>query len=413
MGRAWRGMSTDPSFVIVGGGHAGGRAAEAMRQLGFAGGITLIGAEPHLPYERPPLSKELLQAEDGQGFALIRDQAWYDEQGVACRLGAAATALDPDTRTVVLADGESVRYDKLLLATGVSVRRLEVPGAGLANVHYLRTIDDSRAIEARLRPGRNVAVVGGGFIGLEVAASARKRGCTVTVIEAADRLMGRGVMPAVSEAFLGLHRANGVDVRLGAGVDRLEGDGAVARAVLADGTVLAADLVVVGIGVTPETGLAEAAGLEVDDGIVVDERCRTSAPGIYAAGDATSHYSPHYGRHIRLESWENAQNQAIAAARNMCGEDFVHTGAPWMWSDQYDVGLQVAGVPAEWDAVVYRGDPASREFLAFQMAGGEVVGAQSVNRPRDMRFARRLIGGGAADPTALADEAIPLRDLAR
>jgi 3-phenylpropionate/trans-cinnamate dioxygenase ferredoxin reductase subunit len=398
-------MTTDPTFVIIGAGHAGGRAAEAMRQLGFTGAIVMIGAEPHLPYERPPLSKELLQTEGCEGFTLIRDRAWYDEQGIACRLGAAATAIDPDAKAVTLADGGTMAYDKLLLTTGVSVRRLTIPGADLANIHYLRTIDDSRAIEALLAPGRNVAVVGGGFIGLEVAASARKRGCAVTVLEAADRLMGRGVIPAVSDAFLDLHRNNGVEVTLGAGVDRFEGDGGVARVALADGTALATDLVVVGIGVVPETGLAEAAGLDVDNGIVVDEHCRTSAP---------SHYSPHYDRHIRLESWENAQNQAIAAARNMCGEDFVYSSVPWMWSDQYDVGLQVAGVPAEWDTVVYRGEPKSCDFLAFQMAGGDVVGVIAVNRPRDMRFARRLIGSGkAVDPKALADEESPLRDLTR
>lgn len=407
-------MTTDPTHVIIGAGHAGGRAAEAMRPLGFTGGIVMIGAEPHLPYERPPLSKELLQTEGCEGFALIQDQAWYDEQGITCRLGAAATAIDPAAKTVALADGGTVAYDKLLLTTGVTVRRLTIPGADLANVHYLRTIDDSRAIEALLRPGRNVAVVGGGFIGLEVAASARKRGAAVTVLEAADRLMGRGVIPAISDTFLGLHRDNGVEVRLGAGVDRFEGDGKVARVALADGTAIPADLVIVGIGVIPETALAEAAGLKVDNGIVVDEHCRASAPDIYAAGDATSHYSPHYGRHIRLESWENAQNQAIAAARNMCGEDVAYSGVPWMWSDQYDVGLQVAGVPADWDAVVYRGDPASRGFLAFQMAGDEVVGVLSVNRPRDMRFARRLIGSGkTVDPKALADEETALRDLTR
>jgi len=407
-------MTTKPTFVIVGAGHSGGRAAEAMRQLGFEGGIVLIGAEPHLPYERPPLSKELLQTEGGAGFTPIRDRAWYDEQKIDCRLGVAATAIDPNARTVTLADGQSIAYDKLLLTPGVAVRRLDVPGAKLANIHYLRTIDDSRAIEALLSDGANVAIVGGGFIGLEVAASARKRGCDVTVIEAADRLMGRGVIPAVSDAFLALHREHGVNVRLNAGVERFEGAGRVERVLLADGTAIAADLVVVGIGVVPETGLAATAGIEIDNGIVVDAHCRTSVPDIYAAGDATSHHNPHYGRNIRLESWENAQNQAIAAARNMCGEDFVHTGVPWMWSDQYDVGLQVAGVPAEWDTVVYRGDPASRDFLAFQMAGGELVGVIAVNRPRDMRFARRLIGSGKpVDPKALADEETALRDLAR
>jgi 3-phenylpropionate/trans-cinnamate dioxygenase ferredoxin reductase subunit len=404
----------DSVFVIVGAGHAGGRAAEAMRQLGFAGPIVLIGAEPHLPYERPPLSKELLQAEGGGGFTLIRDRAWYDEQGIDCRLGGGATAIDPETKTVHLADGSTIAYGKLLLAPGISMRRLAVPGGELANVCYLRTIDDSRAIEAQLEPGRNVVVVGGGFIGLEVAASARKRGCAVTVIEATDRLMGRGAVPAVSEAFLALHRDNGVAVRLGASVDRFEGETKVERVVLSDGSDLFAELVVVGIGVIPETGLAEVAGLEVDNGILVDEHCRTSVRDIYAAGDATNHFSPQYERHIRLESWENAQNQAIAAARNMCGEDFVYSGIPWMWSDQYDAGLQVAGVPTEWDAIVYRGDPASRDFIAFQLSDAQIVGAQAVNRPRDMRFARRLMSGGrAVDQKALADEGTPLRDLAR
>jgi len=407
-------MTTEPTFVIVGAGHSGGRAAEAMRQLGFEGGIVLIGAEPHLPYERPPLSKELLQTAGGEGFTPIRDRAWYDEQKIDCRLSVAATAIDPDRKSVTLANGESIAYDKLLLTPGVAVRRLDVPGGDLANIHYLRTIDDSRAIEALLADGPPAAVVGGGFIGLEVAASARKRGCDVTVIEAADRLMARGVIPAVSDTFLALHREHGVDVRLNAGVERFEGNGRVERVVLADGTAIAVNLVVVGIGVVPETGLAETAGIEIDNGIVVDAHCRTSVPDIYAAGDATSHFSPHYDRHIRLESWENAQNQAIAAAHNMCGEDFVHTGVPWMWSDQYDVGLQVAGVPAEWDTVVYRGDPNARDFLAFQIADDELVGVIAVNRPRDMRFARRLIGSNKpADPNALADEGTALRDLAR
>ena len=407
-------MTTDLTYVIVGAGHAGGMAVDALRRLGFAGPVVLIGAEPHLPYERPPLSKELLQTEGGAGFALIRDKAWYDEQGIACRLGTAATAIDPKAGTVALADGETVPYAKLLLTTGAAVRRLDIPGGDLANVHYLRTIDDSRAIEAMLAAGRNVVIVGGGFIGLEVAASARTRGCNVAVIEAADRLMGRGVTPAISRVFLDLHRENGVDVRLGAGVDRFDGDGKVAHVRLGDGTALPADLVVIGIGVLPDTALARTAGLTVDNGIAVDEHCRTSAPGIYAAGDNTSHFNPIYGRHIRLESWENAQNQAITAARNMYGEDFVYATVPWMWSDQYDVNLQVAGVPTEWDTIVSRGDPASRNFLSFQTTGDEVVGVTAVNRPRDMRFARRLIGAGKrVDSTALADENTPLRDLAR
>lgn len=400
-------------IVIIGAGHSGGRAAESLRSLGFEREILLIGDEPHLPYERPPLSKELLQGKP-QMFAPMRPAEFWAEKEIACRLGTRATAIDPAAKTVTLADGTVEPFDKLLLTTGGTVRRIDLAGADLGNVFYLRTLDDSRAIDARLTENANVVVIGGGFIGLETAASARLRGCAVTVIELADRLMGRGVLPEISETFLALHREQGVDIRLETGVQSFEGDGDVTHVVTSSGDRLPADIVVVGVGIVPDTALAETAGLTVDNGIVVDAFCRTSHPDIFAAGDVTSHYSPVYGRHIRLESWQNAQNQAIAAARVMLGEETEHAEIPWMWSDQFDAKLEVAGMPDTWDDVVVRGDPASGAYMLFQLAGGKPVGVMSVNQPRDMRFARRLLQSGKeVDPAALADTNVSMRDLAR
>jgi NADPH-dependent 2,4-dienoyl-CoA reductase/sulfur reductase-like enzyme len=406
-------VTKPPRHVIIGAGHAGGRAAEAMRALGFAGRILLIGEEPHLPYERPPLSKELLQGK-ADLFGPMRPAEFWKEKQIELRLGMRAAAIDPAAKTVTLADGAVEPYDKLLLTTGGTVRRLALPGADLGNVFYLRTLDESRAIDARLTPGAKVVVIGGGFIGLETAASARMRGCAVTVIELADRLMARCVPPEISQTFLDLHRREGVDVRLGTGVARLEGTDRVAQVITSSGDAVAADLVVVGIGIAPDTALAEAAGLAVADGIVVDEYCRTSAPDVFAAGDVTSHFSPVYGRHLRLESWQNAQNQAIAAARVMCGEEAPYAEVPWMWSDQFDAKLEVAGMPADWDAVILRGDPSSGAYMIFQLAADRPVGAMSVSLPRDMRFARRLLQAGKpVDAAALADESVSMRELAR
>ena len=399
------------TFIVVGAGHAGGRAVEALRAQAFTGRIVLVGAEPHLPYERPPLSKELMQEKPGFDFSFIRERAFYADNEVELCLGVAAAELDVAARRLALADGRELAWDKLLLTTGGRVRRLDLPGAGLANIHTLRTLDDARAISAALIPGARLVIIGGGFIGLEVAASARQRGAHVWVLEAAGRLMGRAVSPDVAAALMDLHRTNGVEVRLGAAISAFEGGGKVAAVVTGDGP-LAADLVVVGIGISPDVELASAAGLEADNGIVVDEHCRTSAPNVFAAGDATNHFSPIYGRHMRLESWLNAQNQAIAAARNMCGVDAPYAEVPWFWSDQFDANLQMAGAPQEWDEIVTRGDIGARDFISFQIAGGRVVGATCVNRARDMAVARRLISRQApVTPSALADADTPLRSL--
>lgn len=384
-----------------------------MRASGFEGRIDLVGAEPHPPYERPPLSKELL-ADDDAPFELMHDEAWYRENDITLHLGAPATAIDRRGKRVTVGDSRTLAYDKLLLTTGGTVRRLDIEGGTLPRVEYLRTIEDSRAIAGLLGDGARIAVVGGGFIGLEIAASAAKRGCTVTVLEAADRLMGRALPAEIGETYAALHRENGVDVRLRTGIAHIEGKSRAKRVVASDGSTIDIDGVVIGVGIHPEHGLAAEAGLAVDNGILVDEYCRTSDPVIYAAGDATNHPNPTVGRRIRLESWQNAQNQAIAAAKIMCGGDEPFSEVPWFWSDQFDVNLQVCGAPDAWDRIVTRGDIAARDGLMFQMAGERIVGAIGLNRPRDMRFIKRLMTAGkTASDDQLADEAVGFRDLLR
>jgi 3-phenylpropionate/trans-cinnamate dioxygenase ferredoxin reductase subunit len=400
--------------VVIGAGHAGGRAVEAMRNAGFEGEIVLVGAEKHLPYERPPLSKEILQAKPDYIFPYIRPQEYFDEQKIELRLGNTATAIAPMAKSVTLANGETISYDKLLLTTGGRVRTLPLPGDNLNGVHYLRTLDEGHAIEAALGKGKKLVVIGGGFIGLEVAASARQRGGSVNVLEIADRLMGRGVPHSISQYFLDLHLSNGVDIHLGTGVERIEGDGVVSGITTSTGEHLDADMVVIGIGIIPETDLAEDAGLKVKNGIIVDEFCRTSATDIYAAGDVTSHFSPFAGRHIRLEAWQCAQNMAIAAAKIMCGEEAAYSEVPWMWSDQFGTNLQVAGLPDTWDNIVGRGDAASGNYIGFVLNDGNISGAIALNQPRDLRLARRMMDAGKEYTAAeLADTANSMRELSK
>lgn len=385
-----------------------------MRTAGFEGEIVLIGAEEHLPYERPPLSKEILQAKPDYTFPYIRPQEYFEEQRIELRLGTAATAITPTEKTVTLSDGGSVTYDKLLLTTGGRVRTLPLPGSELNGVHYLRTLDEGQAIEAAIGEGKKLVVIGGGFIGLEVAASARQRGCAVTVLEIADRLMGRGVPHAISDYFLDLHKSNGVDIRLETGVEKIDGETAVSGVITSTGDRLDADLVVIGVGILPESGLAEEAGLNVDNGIIVDEFCRTSMPDIYAAGDVTNHFSSFAGRHIRLEAWQCAQNMAIAAAKIMCGDDTPYSEVPWMWSDQFDTNLQVAGIPESWDNIVTRGDAASGSYIGFILDDAKIAGAIALNQPRDLRLARRMMGAGSTyTAEELADESLSMRELSK
>jgi NADPH-dependent 2,4-dienoyl-CoA reductase/sulfur reductase-like enzyme len=356
----------------------------------------------------------MLQAKPDYEFPFIRPAAYFDEQKIGLHLENAATSLDTKGKTVTLTNGDALPYDKLLLTMGARVRTLPIPGAELDGVFYLRTLDDSRGIDGALGAGNRLVVVGGGFIGLEVAASARARGTEVVVLELADRLMGRGVPKIVSERFLELHEANGVDVRLETGIERIEGDGTITGVVLPNGETLPADAVVIGVGVIPETELAAEAGIEVDNGIVVDELCRTSTTDVYAAGDVTNHRNPILGKSFRLEAWQCAQNMAIAAAKIMCGEDAPYAEIPWMWSDQYDANLQVAGMPDSWDDIVYRGDSSGDAFIGFIVDSGQVTGAIALNQARDMRLARRIMASGKSyEAGELADEGISMRDLAK
>ena len=406
-------MTSQETFVVIGAGQAGGRAVEAMRAEGFDGRIVLVGAEAHVPYERPPLSKQLLISDDEEpARTYIHGADFYREKDIDLRLGVQATHIDRDARRVTLSDGDTLDYSKLLLTTGSKLRRLSIPGSGLASIHYLRNIEESLAIRSKLTADAALVVVGGGYIGLEVAAAARTRGCRVTVIEMEEVVMNRVVAPEIGRFFAEVHRAQGVDIRTGEGVAGFDGEDRVTAVVGASGTRYPADLVVVGVGILAETSLAEAAGLEVTNGVDVDEFGQTSDPDIFAAGDVANQPSPIGVRRWRLESWRNAQNQAIAVARVMCGTRTPYAETPWFWSDQYDLNLQMTGLTDSWDRLVFRGDPADRKFTAFYMAADRVVMANAVNAPRELRFARMLIEAAApvAD-AALADPAVPLKSL--
>lgn len=407
-------MSADQTFVILGAGHAGGRAAQAMRQHGFEGRIVLVGEEPHVPYERPPLSKDLITSDAGLEKVQLHDADWYAENRIELILNNPATSLDTQAKSVGLLHGDSISYDKLMFATGARVRRLPIKGAELDNVFYLRTIDDSNAIKAQLGEGAKVTVIGGGFIGLEMAGSAVKLGATVTVLEAADCLMGRSLAPDVADWFAKMHRDRGVDLRLGASIAALEGDTAVSGVRLADDSIIPADLVVIGIGIVPNVEVAETAGLDVDNGIVVDDHGRTSHPDIYAVGDVANQPNAFTGRRMRLESYQNAQDQAAAVARNMCGADEAYEDSLWVWSDQHDVNLQTTGAPEAWDELVWRGDPDDGGATVFYLAAGKVVAVNTINNGRDMRPCQRLMKSGKAfDAAALSDMSVKLLKLAK
>jgi 3-phenylpropionate/trans-cinnamate dioxygenase ferredoxin reductase component len=398
-------MSTLDTLVIAGASHAGGRAAQAIRAAGFAGRVILIGEEAWIPYERPPLSKALLVGEEGIEKVQLHPRVFYEERTIELVLGERVTAIDRAARQVKVG-GKAIAYDRLMLATGARVRRIELPGATLPGVTYLRTIDDSASIRAKLKEGMKVIVIGGGFIGLETAASARKRGCTVTVIEAADRLMGRALAPEVGEYFAKLHRSKGTEVRLSTTLLHFEGEGKLERVMFPDGSSIPADLCIVGIGITPNVELALEAGLEVHNGVVVDDRGRTSDPNIFAVGDVANQPNAFLGRRVRLESYQNAQDQGMTVGRNMAGADEAYEDRLWVWTDQYETNLQMLGQPQEWDRLVFRGDVEKGSFVVFYLKDGKVVGVNAVNSGRDIRTCERLMASGAtvtadqlADPT--------------
>lgn len=401
------------NIVIVGAGHAGAAAAETLRREQFQGRIALIGAEPHLPYQRPPLSKKFLAGEQTLERGLIKSAPFYADSRIELRLGARVESLDCARSRLTLADGSSVSYDALLLCTGSEPRRLSIPGESLDGVFYLRTADEVDAIRSRCNPGARLVVVGGGYIGLEVAATCRKLGLDVRVLEMADRVMNRVVAPVVSALYAAEHAAHGVAIHCNTTVSAIEGDGAVREVVCTDGSRYPADLVVIGVGVVPADRLARAAGLACENGISVDEYCRTGGERVYAAGDCTCHPSPRYGRRVRLESVDNAFEQARTAAANLVGRNIVHDKVPWFWSDQYDLKLLIVGLSQGHDAVVVRGHPPGRSFSVCYLRDGELIALDAVNNPKDYMAARKLIGERVRpDPARLADPTMALKDSA-
>ena len=402
-------------MVIVGAGETGARAAFALREHGFAGPVTLVGDEAHLPYERPPLSKHDMAAQ-APSMKVIAEAARFRAMAISHLASTAVTAIDRPERRLRLANGSTLPYGKLLLATGAVPRRLAMPGLGPRCV-YLRTFDDALAIRAHLRPGFRLAVIGGGFIGLELAATARLHGAAVTVIEAQPRLLMRGVPAEIAAVLAARHAAEGVDILCGTTITAIDNDAAQVRITLNDNRSVEADLAVIGIGAVPVTALAEAAGLAVENGIAVDNRMRTADPDIFAAGDCCSFPLAIYGgRRVRLEAWRNAQEQGALAARNMLGAGEFHAFVPWFWSDQYDLGLQIAGLSDE-GATTVRRDLAPDAFILFHLTADNRLAAAGGIGPgttvaRDIRLAEMLIGKRAhPDPRSLASPAVKLKSL--
>ena len=399
------------TILIIGGGQAAAQAVDTLRREGFDGRLVLIGDEPHLPYQRPPLSKQFLAGEMAGDRLPFRHQPFYDGHRVELKLGQGVTRIDRDAHRVVLEDGEEIAYDRLMLSVGARSRELTCPGAQLPGVHYLRSIADVVAIREGLKPEARVVIIGGGYIGLETAATARKRGCQVTVLEMADRVMNRVVASSVSEYFSHEHRTQGVKIICNTRVVRLEGTHSVERVVCADGSTYEADLLIVGVGAVPNTKLAEDAGLACENGIIVDEYCRTVDPDIFAAGDCTSHPSLRYEMRVRLESVDNAFEQGKAAAINMLGRPMAHDRVPWFWSDQFDNKLLIVGLSQGFDQQVLRGDPATRGFSVCYLKGGELIALEAVNHSKDYMAARKMIAE-RVKPVAdrLADPQIALKD---
>jgi NADPH-dependent 2,4-dienoyl-CoA reductase/sulfur reductase-like enzyme len=404
---------TNPqAFVIVGGGLAAGKAVQELRESGFDGQLVLYGVEAHLPYERPPLSKGYLMGDDKFDSALVQTSDWYDAHDVDLRLDTRVTAIDPGARTVT-ADGATQRYDRLLLATGARPRHLAMADDSGAPVAYLRTVEDSDLIRSRLRVGRRLVIVGGGWIGLEVAAAVRRAGAHVTILEALDLPLVRVLGPEVARTFAALHRAHGVDLRVNTEVSSIEASGGVAIVTLADGSSIEADLLVVGIGVTPDTSLAEGAGLSTDNGVLVDDRLRSSEPDIFAAGDIANAYHPLLGRYVRVEHWDNAIGQGVVAAQNMLGKEVSYDRLPYFFSDQYDLGMEYLGNvgPDGYDHIVVRGTPDKGTFTAFWLREGRVLAGMHANDWDAMDSIRQIVAGRR--PVAgLEDESVALSEVA-
>lgn len=396
------------THIVVGAGEAGLHAALALRGSGYDGPLIIVGEEEHPPYTRPPLSKSILTSVDAP-VPIIRSAAELVERRIGMKLGTRVVAIDRQRKSVVCADREQLRYSKLILATGSRARRLRTPGADTVPVRYLRTLDDALALRPLLRKGARVALIGGGYIGLEIAAAARQLGCEVVILEFADTLMCRVVGREVSAFLRGLHADQGVAIRTGERIQMLRSNGSSVEILCETGSPIAADLVIAGVGSEPCVELAQAAGLAVDNGIQIDEFGRTSDPHIYACGDVASQPNPLLGRRVRLESWQNAQQQASAVGASVAGNPRPYAKIPWFWSDQYDVNLQMVGYPVQWDEVVIRGDVRNKSFTALYLDDGVVVAGNAINRPKDIGPIRSIIEKKIRIPKELlVDSSIPM-----
>lgn len=409
-------MNTAKNVIIIGGGLAGAKTAEALREQGYDGAVTLIAAEDHLPYERPPMSKDYLAGKATFEDAVVHTAHWYEEHDITVRQGVRATAIDTAAHRVALDDGSQLPYDRLVLATGSSVRHLPLPGEDAVGVHYLRTVEDADAIHRTFGEGKRLVIVGGGWIGLEVAAAAGLAGTTVTILEGAKLPLLRVLGEEIAQVFADLHASHGVDVRTDVQVAEIVAENGWATGVrLAGGEIVAADAVVIGIGVTPVIDVAAGAGIAVDNGVLVDASLRTSDPDVFAVGDIANHQHPVLGRRVRVEHWATALNQPAAAVAALLGGDVTYDELPYFYSDQYDLGCEYIGnaVPGSYDRVIVRGDLTAREFVAFWIDGVDrVQAAMNVNVWDVIEQIKPLIAEGRpVDPVKLADPAVPYADL--
>ena len=397
------------AIVIVGAGHAAGQAAASLRQEKYEGEIIIVGDEAHIPYQRPPLSKAYLAGEQGIERVYLRPEKFYSDKNVTLKLNTSVTAIDTEARTVTTDAGETIAYEKLLLATGGRPRKLSIPGSDLKGIHYLRTIADVDQIRGEFEEGKKLVIVGGGYIGLEVASVSVKYGLEVHVLEMEERILQRVTTPEMSAFYHQLHTGRGVNIHTSTTVSGFTGNGAVSAVECGDES-FPADLVIVGIGIIPNVETAEVAGIECNNGILVDDHCRTSAPDVFAAGDCTNHPNPLLDRRLRLESVPNAMEQARVAATNMCGGDKVYASIPWFWSDQYELKLQMVGFSGDGDSHIVRGDMDANAFAVFYLKDGNVVAADAVNSPKEFMICKQLIGK-PVDAGQLADPETDLKTL--
>lgn len=396
-------------IVIVGAGHAAGQAAASLRQAKYEGEIILIGDESHIPYQRPPLSKQYLAGEHGMERVYLRPEKFYADRDITVKVDTRVESIDTAAKNVTTDQAETIEYENLLIATGSRPRILHIDGGDLPGIFYFRTVADVDAIRAQMSAGKKLVIVGGGYIGLEVASVGVTSGLEVHVLEMEERILQRVTTPEMSRYYHDLHSTRGVHIHTSTTVSGFTGDGQVSGVVCGAETI-AADLVIVGIGIIPNIEIAEAAGIDCDNGILVNDHCETSVPGVYAAGDCTNHPNPLLDRRLRLESVPNAMEQARVVAANICGGDKAYASYPWFWSDQYELKLQMVGFSADGDTQIVRGDMAKHRFAVFYLKDGAMVAADAVNSPKEFMICKQLIGKNV-DPATLADPTIDLKSL--